>query len=212
MKKLALLTVLVGLGLALFSGCAAMQTSSVFERSSEAKMIIIQEKIEDGLKSGALAPDQSRMYLATLTGIQTDYAGRGKSVSREAWNNLQGRLDVLGDVLNRALTPAQKNEGPKDSFWERFGRDMGVLSQTGKVSEPTRGERINALQRNIDDGRSSGAFSLSQGSDFQAKLDYIRYEYLRIMRVGGSTTIEERDVISRLLDSLETDLKLVPRL
>ena len=176
-------------------------------------MIVIQEKIEDGVKTGALTPDQSRMYLATLKDIQTDYAGlKGKSATREERNSLKGRLDVIGDVVNRALTPAKKNEEPKDSFWERFGRDMGVLSKTEKSKEPTMGDRIITLQKKIDDGRNSGAFSPIQGNDFQAVLDYTRSEYLRMMKGGRSATNAEREEISRLLDSLETDLNHLPRL
>jgi hypothetical protein len=213
MKKFALLTVLMGLGLALFSGCASMQTRLGYERSAETKMIVIQEKIADGVKTGALAPDQSRMYQATLKDIQADYAGfRGKSVSTEERNSLQGRLDVLGDVVYRALNPAKKNEAPKDSFWERLGRDMGVLPSTGKTKEPTMGDRIITIQKKIDDGRSSGAFSLKQGNDFQAVLDYARREYLRMLDGVRPATIEESAAVSRLLDSLESDLNHLPRL
>jgi hypothetical protein len=190
-----------------------MQTRPVYERNTEDKMIVIQEKIGDGLKTGALTPDQSRMYLESLKDIQTEYARlKGKSLSREERNGLQGRLDVLGDMVNRALTPAKKNEAPKDSFWEHLGRDMGVLPQTEKPKEPTMGDRIITLQRKIDAGRSSGAFSLTQGNDFQAVLDYARSEYLRMMKGGRSATQEEREVISRLLDSLETDLSHIPQL
>jgi hypothetical protein len=39
-------------------------------------MIVIQEKIGDGLKTGALTTDQSQMFLTTLKGIRTDYEGR----------------------------------------------------------------------------------------------------------------------------------------
>jgi hypothetical protein len=137
---------------------------------------------------------------------------RGKSVSREERNSLQGRVDVLGDVVNRALAPAKNNEEPKDSFWERVGRDVGVLPRTEKIKEPTMGDRIIALQRRIDAGRNSGAFSLRQGSEFQSVLDYVRSEYLRMMKGGRSATIQEREVISRLLNSLERDLNQVPRL
>ena len=213
MKRLVIFTVLAGLLLALFSGCASMRTSPAYERSTEIKMIVIQERIEDGQKTGALTPDQSRMYLETLKDIQTDYAGlRGKSVSREERNNLQVRLDVLGDVVNKAITRTKKNEKLKTSFWERVGQDIGALSKTEKNKEPTSGERIITLQRRIDDGRSSGAFSLKQGDDFQALLDYVRSEYLRMMKEGRPASVEEREVISRLLDSLESDLKLVPQL
>jgi hypothetical protein len=213
MKKLALLTVLVGLVSALFSGCASMQTLPVYERSTETKMIVIQEKIEDGLKTGALTPDQAKMYLSTLKEIETDYAGlRGKSVSREERNRLQGRIDVLENVVNRALAPAKKDDDPKDSFWERVGRDIGALPKTEKDKEPTMGDRIITLQGEIDDGRSSGRFSLARGDNFQAVLDYVRREYLRMMKGGRSPSMEEKEVISRLLDSLETDLTLVPRI
>jgi hypothetical protein len=137
---------------------------------------------------------------------------RGKSVSSEERNGLEGRLDVLGDVINRALAPPEKAKAPKDSFWERVGREVGVLPRTGKIKEPTPGDRIITFQRRIDDGRNSGAFSLAQGSEFQTKLDYIRSEYLRMMEGGRSATIDEKAVISRLLDSLDTDLNQVPQL
>ena len=109
MKKLALLTVLMGLVLGLFSGCASMQTRSVYERSAEDKMILIQENIEDGVNAGALTPDQSQTYLATLKDIRTDFTRlRDKSVSREERNSLQGRLDALGEVIARALPGPKK--------------------------------------------------------------------------------------------------------
>ena len=213
MKKLVIFTVLAGLLLALFSGCASMRTSLAYERSTETRMIVIQERIEDGQKTGALTPDQSKRHLETLKDIQTDYAGlRARSASREEMNSLQGRLDVLEKVVNRALTPANKNEKPKSSFWERVGQDIGVLARTEKPKEPTIGDRIIRLQKKIDDGRSSGAFSLKRGDDFQSVLDYARSGYLRMMNGGRAATPEEREAISRLLDSLEADLAQVPQL
>ena len=59
MKKAILLTVLMVFGLAVFSGCASMQRWPGSERSAENKMVAIQEKIGDGLKTNALTPDQS---------------------------------------------------------------------------------------------------------------------------------------------------------
>ncbi|HEX2768421.1 MAG TPA: hypothetical protein VHN12_03995 [Geobacteraceae bacterium] len=213
MKNLALLTVLVGLGLTLSSGCASMQTRSVYERNAEDKMIVIQEKIGDGLKAGALTPDQSQMYLATLKDIRTDYAGmRDKSVSRDERNSLQGRLDALREVINRALGRTKKIGEPTDSFWERVGRDVGVLPRTEKIEEPTRGDRIIKLQRRIDDEISSGRMSLAKGSEFQARLDSVRSDYLRITEGARSATNEEKEEISRRLDSLETDLNHLPQL
>jgi hypothetical protein len=213
MKNLSLLTVLVGLGLALSSGCASMQTRPTFERIAETKMVVIQEKIGDGLKSGTLSSKQAEMYLASLKVIQTDYAGlRDKSGSREEWNSLQGRLDVLGEVINRALARTKNIEEPTSSFWERVGRWFGVLDETNKIEEPTRGDRICTLQRRIDDGINSGRISLTDGSEFQARLDAIRSDYLRMTEGGRPATSEEKSIISSRLDSLETDMNHLPQL
>lgn len=183
MKKTILLSVLVVFGLALFSGCASVQTWPDYERSAENKMVVIQEKIGDGLKTGALTPDQSQMFLTTLKGIRTDYTAlRDRRVYRNEWESLLGRLDVLGEELNRAL------------------------ARTPRIEEPRSGDRIVALQRRIDDGRSSGRLPLTEGREFQSRLDSIRREYLRMTEGGRYTAHEERTDISRRLDSLETDL------
>jgi hypothetical protein len=183
MKKAILLTVLMVFGLALFPGCASIQTWPDNQRSAENKMIVIQEKIGDGLKTGALTPDQSQMFLTTLKGIRTDYeALRDRNVSREEWDNLLRRLDALGDEINRALT------------------------RTARVEEPRNGDRIVALQRRIDDGRINQRLPLTEGRDYQFRLDSIRSDYLRMTEGGRSTTYEERAGISRRLDALETDL------
>src|SRR5664279_1950946 len=92
MKKAVFMTVLMVSVLALLSGCATSpQTWPDNERSAENKMVVIQEQIGDGLKTGALSPDQSQMFLTTLKGIRTDYeALRDKVVSRDAWDSLHG--------------------------------------------------------------------------------------------------------------------------
>jgi len=183
MKKTILLTVLMVFGLALFSGCASMQTWPDYERNAENKMVVIQEKIGDGLKTGALTPDQSQMFLTTLKGIRTDYTElRERRVYREEWDKILGRLDALGDEINRAL------------------------ARTTRIEEPRNGDRIVSLQRRIDDGRMNGRLPLTDGREFQARLDSIRRDYLRMTEGGRYTTDEERTDISRRLDSLETDM------
>jgi hypothetical protein len=183
MKKVIFMTVLMVFGLALFSGCATTQTWPDYERNAENKMVVIQEKIGDGLKTGALTPDQSQMFLTTLKGIRTDYTElRNRRVYRTEWESLLGRLDALGDEINRAL------------------------ARTTRIEEPRIGDRIVALQRRIDDGRISGRLPLTEGREFQSRLDSIRGDYLRMTEGGRSTTYEERADISRRLDSLETDL------
>jgi hypothetical protein len=183
MKKAILLTVLMVFGLALFSGCVSMQRWPDYERSAENKMVVIQEKIGDGLKTGALTPDQSQMFLTTLKDIRTDYTAlRDKEVFRDEWNRLLGRLDVLGEEINRAL------------------------ARPARIEEPRNGDRIVALQRRIDDGRTSGRLPSKEGREYQTRLDSIRRDYLRMTEGGRSTSYEERADISRRLDSLETDL------
>ena len=184
MKNSILFAVLMVSVFALFSGCATMpQTWPDSERSAENKMVVIQEKIGDGLKTGALTPDQSQTFLTTLKGIRTDYTSlRDKRVYRDEWDRLNARLDALGDEINRALT------------------------RTTRIEEPRNGDRIVALQRRIDDGRISRRLPLTEEREFQSRLDSIRREYLRMTEGGRYSTNEERTDISRRLDTLERDM------
>jgi len=183
MKKVIFMAVLVVFGLTLFSGCAFVQTWPDYERSAENKMVVIQEKIGDGLKTGAITPDQSQMFLTTLKVIRTDYAElRDRRVYRNEWESLLGRLDAIGDEINRAL------------------------ARSTRIEEPRNGDRIVALQSRIDDGRINGRLPLTEGKEYQSRLDSIRRDYLRMTEGGRYTTYEERADISRRLDSLETDL------
>lgn len=185
MKKAVLMTVFMVSVLALLSGCAASpQTWPENERSAENKMVVIQEKIGDGLKTGALTPDQSQMFLTTLKGIRTDYTNlRDKNVYREVWVTLDGRLNALGEEVDRALA-----------------------RRPARIEEPRNGDRIVALQRRIDDGRARERLPSTEGREFQSRLDSIRRDYLRMTEGDRYTTSDERADISRRLDSLETDL------
>ena len=186
MKKFTFLTVFMVFGLILLSGCATMQTWPDYERNAENKMVVIQEKIGDGLKTGELTPDQSQSFLTRLKVIRTDYeALRDKRVYRDEWDSLLGRLDALGDEINRAVSRTTRIEEPR---------------------EPRNGDRIVALQRRIDDGRINGRLPQTEGREFQARLDAIRSEYLRMTEGGRYSTHEERTDISRRLDSLESAL------
>jgi hypothetical protein len=190
MKNVGLLTILMVFVSALFSGCATMpQTWPDYERIAENKLVVIQEKIGDGLKTGSLSPDQSQMFLTTLKGIQTDYELlRDKRVYRDEWDSLNGRLDALGEEINRAYARPVRIEEPR------------------RVQAPRNGDRIVALQRIIDDGRSSGRLPQTEERGYQTRLDSIRREYLRLTEGGRYATNEERADISRRLDSLETDI------
>jgi hypothetical protein len=182
MKNLLILTIFVVLGSALAAGCISPHTWPDYERGAENKMVVIQEKIGGGLKSGALTPDQSQSFLTELKVIRTDYEGlKGKMISRGAWDSLHARLDVLGEEITRAL------------------------ARTSGMEEPRIGDRILTLQRNLDDGRINGRLLPAEEREFQARLDSIRSDYLRLTEDGRSTTYEERADISRRLDSLELD-------
>ncbi len=184
MKNAILSAVLMVFVSALFSGCVTgPQTYPDDERSAENKMIVIQEKIGDGLKTGALTPDQSQMFLTTLKGIRKDYTAlRDKKVYREEWDKLNVRLDTLGNEIDAAS------------------------ARPARIEEPRNGDRIVALQRRIDDERTSGRLPSTEGREFQSRLDSIRREYLRMTEDNRNTTSEERTDISRRLDSLESDL------
>lgn len=183
MKSSALFALLVAFGLVLSAGCATMKTWPDYERSAESKLVVIQGNIGDGLKTGALSPDQAQMFLSTLKGIRTDYeALRNKSVYREEWDSLHKRLDVLSEDIRKAQTRSTRVDAPGNS------------------------EKIVALQGKIDDGKINRRWSSADERDFQSRLDAIRRDYLRMTEGGRSTTYEESDDIARRLDLLETDL------
>jgi hypothetical protein len=188
MKTAISTTALMFLVFTLLSGCATMpQTWPDYERNAENKMVVIQEKIGDGLKTGSLTPDQSQMYLTTLKGIRTDYTSlRDKRVYRDEWDRLNTRLDALGEDINRGYARG--------------------YAQPARMEEPGNGDRIVALQRRIDDGRISRRLPPTEEREFQSRLDSIRREYMRMTEGARSTTVEERSDISRRLDSLETEL------
>lgn len=149
-------------------------------------MVVIQEKIGGGLKTGALSPDKSQMFLTTLKDIRKDYTElRDKRVYRNEWDKLHVRLDALGAEIDRALARPAEIEGP---------------------GEARNGDRIISLQGRIDDGRINGRLPVTEGREFQARLDSIRSDYLRMTEDGRYATDMERTNISRRLDSLETDL------
>ena len=174
----------VFVGFALFSGCANMpQTWPDNERSVENKMVLIQEKIGEGLKTGALTPDQTQIYLSRLKDIRSDYMElRDRKVYRNEWDPIFGQLDSLDDEINRSL------------------------SRPSRIDEPRNGDRINALQRRIDNGRDSRRSSRTEWGDLQDRLDSIRRDYLDMTEDGRYSTREESDDIARRLDSLERDI------
>ena len=185
MKNFILLAVFGMFGLALFSGCATMpQTWPDNERNAENQMVVIQEKIGEGLQTSTLSLDESQVFLTTLKGIRTDYAKlRNRRVYRDEWDRIFVRLDGLKDDVDRALTQPSRIEGPRN------------------------GDRILTLQRRIEDGRISRRLPAREEREFQSRLDSTRREYLRMTEDGRYPSHEESRDISQRLDLLERDLE-----
>lgn len=185
MKKFVLLTGLVFLATLLTSGCIAPRTWQDYNRSVENKIVVIQEKIGEGLKTGALSLDQSQMFLATLKGIRTDsLALRDKPVAEQEWISLNARLDALDNEINRALPRPLTAEALHSS------------------------DRILLLQERIDGGRLASRWSQDTERGLQSRLDSIRQDYLRTTEESRATTEQERNAIAIRLDSLESDINL----
>lgn len=183
MRRTILIPMFILLVTALSFGCATMKTWPDYETAANSKLIGIQEKIGGGLKTGALNPDQAQAFLTKLKVVRTDYeALRNQSVYQEDWTKLSGRIDGLDNEVNQALAQTTGTEGPSS------------------------GDRILALQKQIDDGRLSGRLPLAEGQGFQARLDSIRGDYLRGTDGGRVPTAPERVDISRKLSVLESDL------
>jgi len=115
-KSVGYLTAVMVFGLILITGCASIQTWPDDQRTAENKIVAIQEKIGDGLKTGALTPDQSQSFLTKLKVIQTDYSAlRGRSVYRDEWDSLLGRLDALDDEINRVFPRVTRIEESRNA-------------------------------------------------------------------------------------------------
>lgn len=182
MKKMRLLGI-VPLAVVILAQCAVgPQRWPEYERRAEDRMMLLQEKIGEGLKTGALTPAPAQIHLARLEDIRRDYRVlRDKMAYREEWDSFFRRLDLLDAEINRDLVRPARMELPRVE------------------------DRIIPLQRRIDDGRSTGRLTSAEARDFQARLDAIRSDDSRKME-GRPITYEERADILRRLDLLETDL------
>jgi hypothetical protein len=182
MKKMRLLGI-VPLAVVILAQCAAgPQRWPEYERRAEDRMMLLQEKIGEGLKTNAMTPAHAQDHLARLEDIRRDYRVlRDKMAYREEWDGFFRRLDLFEAEVNKDLV------------------------RPARVELPRVEDRIISLQRRIDDGRSTGRLTSAEARDFQSRLDAIRGDYSRMME-GRPITYEERADILRRLDLLETDL------
>ncbi|HZD54692.1 MAG TPA: hypothetical protein VE080_00425 [Candidatus Aquicultoraceae bacterium] len=169
--------------------CAAVpQRWPEYERRADARLVLIQERIGEGLKTGALTTDESQAHLARLEDARREYGAlRDRPATREEWETFLRRLDALEADVDRDL---RRPPPPR-------------------LDLPRIEERILSLQRRIDDGRTTGRLTPVEARDFQARLDAIRADYLR-MREGRPYTYETRTDLLRRLDLLEADLARYP--
>ncbi len=182
MKKIFLVG-LIPIGLLVLAQCASMQRWPTYERTAEDRMTLIQQKIGQGLKTGALTPEKGQYFLARLEDIRRDYVElKERYAYRDEWESLLGRLDVLEGEINSSLAYPE------------------TLERTAI------GDRLIAVQRRIDDYRIMRRLSETEAREFQVRLDAIRSDYLRMTEAGRFMRHEDREEISRRLDLLETDL------
>lgn len=184
MMKTTYALLLILLATTLISSCASMHTWPDDERSAESKMVTIEQRLGDGLRTGGLTPDQTQMYLTSLKDIRIDYSElRNKPVYQEEWNNLHRRLDMLGDEINREL---MKGNGRRTPVYE---------------------DRTITLQRDLDAARRDHRLSPTEEREFQARLDSIRRDSVRLRESGSSTRYQEKEDLARRLDALARDLE-----
>ncbi|HMK48549.1 MAG TPA: hypothetical protein VK435_00725 [Thermodesulfovibrionales bacterium] len=181
MKKISFLTLMVLITVFL-TQCAHMQKWPTYERTAEDRMTVIQQKIGDGLKSGALTAEDGKIFLGRLEDVRRDYLSlRDQYVYRDDWKRLLGRLDILEDEVTSAIARPPRIEG--------------------SVIE----DRLITLQRSIDDARIHRRLTQSEAEGFQGRLDSVRSDYLRL-KDSGLLRTEDRTEIHRRLDLLEADL------
>lgn len=182
MKKILYLC-LIPIGLIILAQCASIQTWPDYERRAGDRLLLLQEKIGDGLKTDALTPNQAQILLKKLEDIRVDYLQlRDKRVYRDEWENLLARIDVFEGEINASLGRSVRIEGMR--FEDRF----------------------STCQRRIDDARISRRLSEGEAREFQARLDAIRSDYLRMTERGRFYRDEDRAEISRRLDLIEVDI------
>jgi hypothetical protein len=67
-----------------------------------------------------------------MNGIRTDYAEpRGGRVNRNEWESILGRLDAVGDAINRALGRVTSIEEPGSEV--RIARTLKVVVSGGTL-------------------------------------------------------------------------------
>ncbi len=182
MKRYLLLGLILLMATILLQCVSAPERWPSYERTAEDRMASLQKRIGNGLVSGELTPNEAQVFLARLDGIRGDYmALRDRATTREEWERLLRRLDMLEAELNK------------------------TVAHPTRLDEIRIEDRIISIQRRIDEGRITRRLNRIEWRESQARLDAIRSEYLQITKARVLTP-EERAEISRRLDVLERDI------
>jgi hypothetical protein len=185
MKKILFLVVVPVMMAVLIQCVSAPQRWPAYERRTEDRMLLLQQRIGNGLASGELTPNEAQNLLAKLEDIRREYTVlRERRTTAEEWDPLLGRLDDLEREVNR------------------------VRAQPSRIDETRIEDRMIALQRRIDEGITAGRLTRIQGREFQLRLDAIRREFLQRIKDRPFTPEERADISSRL-DSFERDINRV---
>jgi uncharacterized protein YlaN (UPF0358 family) len=185
MKKILFLVVVPVMMAVLIQCVSTPQRWPAYERRTEDRMFLLQQRIGNGLASGELTPNEAQNLLAKLENIRREYTVlRERRTTAEEWDPLLGRLDDLEREVNR------------------------VRAQPSRIDETRIEDRMIVLQRRLDEGMMAGRLTRVQGREFQVRLDAIRREFLQQIKDRPLTQEEKGDISSRL-DSLERDINRV---
>jgi polyhydroxyalkanoate synthesis regulator phasin len=136
-----------------------------------------QKRIDEGVKSGALTRDESKMLLDNLNQIQQEekrLAGEGKLTDAER-TRLHEKLDQNSKMID------DKKNNP-------------VTAMAPQIHQ-----RIANQQKRIDAGVKSGALTQDESKILQDNLNYIQQEEKRLT-AAGKFTQADKDRLNKILD------------
>lgn len=140
------------------------------------RMNSLQQRIDEGVKSGALTGQEAKRVQNQLNSIRSgfDSAVRNGLSDSEA-KHFNQRLDTL----------------TKDVYKEKHDRED--TRSAGQIDR-----RISELQKRIDSGSRSGSLTPVETKNLQSRLDEIRSHYGRAQKDGRLSDQEIRAIQTKL--------------
>src|SRR4030043_1408770 len=144
MRKILFLVVVPVMIAVLIQCVSVPQRWPAYERRTEDRMFLLQQRIGNGLASDELTPNEAQNLLAKLENIRRDYMVlRERRTTAEEWDPLLGRLDDLEREVNR------------------------VRAQPSRIDETRIEDRMIAPPRRIEEGITAGRLRGIPGREFQ---------------------------------------------